>query len=444
MSNGRRKETERRRDTAIVELDVASLAPGGPAIAFANLAGERRAVFIAGAAPGDRVRVAVDASRSPARGTLLEVLAPSRMRVEPPCVHAERCGGCDWMHLSPTAQLEAHTANVRAVLPASWQTLPIARIEARERVGYRTRARVHVRAQRRNVVVGLHQARTHAPVRVDRCAVLHPVLDAARARLAALFAGADGSGEISLSLGFPGPERRSVLDITFDGELPASFFAALERACAERSLQGARVLLRGAARAAVVGDATPWLLGADGEPLELAPGGFAQASEEGNRELVEHVAVIARAAIGDDGGDVHELFAGAGNLTVLLARFARVVAVERSKECCDAAQRNLSRRSLSATVVCGDAEQSAPSPKARLLVLDPPRTGARAVAERLAQRPLRHVIYVSCDAPTLGRDLGILAASGYEPDSLALVELFPQTSHVETVVHLVRSRGPRR
>ncbi len=77
---------------------------------------------------------------------------------------------------------------------------------------------------------------------------------------------------------------------------------------------------------------------------------------------------------------------------------------------------------------------------AKLVVLDPPRTGARAVAERLAGSRVARVVYVSCDAQTLGRDLAILEKA-YAPISVTAFEMFPQTSHVEAVVALERRRA---
>jgi 23S rRNA (uracil1939-C5)-methyltransferase len=86
-----------------------------------------------------------------------------------------------------------------------------------------------------------------------------------------------------------------------------------------------------------------------------------------------------------------------------------------------------------------DADAYAWAGHTKIVVLDPPRTGARQVAERLASGRVPTVVYVSCDAQTLGRDLGVLSAS-YDAASIATFEMFPQTSHVETVVVLERHR----
>jgi 23S rRNA (uracil1939-C5)-methyltransferase len=416
------------------EATITSVAPGGSGVAHVAIAGERRAVFVPNAAPGDVIRAEVDPAHRPARGRLLELVTPGPDRVPPACAWSVRCGGCDWMHLSPDAQARFHVEHVREALPQPWRDAPIASVTAPQPLGYRVRARVHVRCERGRVEVGMHEAGTRDPVSVDACAVLDPMLERARRALAPIFRGSKGRGEVVLALG---KDRIPVLDVHWKGELATPCFASLDRNVTDSLLAGARVTLEGASRPAVIGDPTPWLHGPDGAPLRLAPGGFSKASEHMNAVLARHVADATR---GHEADRAVELFAGAGNLSVLLARrVAALVAVESSREACDAARDNLRSRGLTAKVVEGDAEAYTWSASTRLVVLDPPRTGARAVAERLARSNVARIVYVSCDAQTLGRDLAILAGR-YEPASIAVLEMFPQTSHGETVAVLQRVR----
>jgi 23S rRNA (uracil1939-C5)-methyltransferase len=418
------------------EIVIESLAPGGDGVAHLDIAGERRAVFVAQSAPGDVLRVAIDASTRPARGRILELVAAGPQRVAPECAWASRCGGCDWMHVSLDAQASAHVEHVRAILPATSRHLPIELHPARQSTGYRSRARVHARADKRGrVAVGMHEARTHAPVEVERCIVLDPALEPVRRGLGALLEGSTGRGDVRLALG---AGRLPVLDVEWDGDLAPAVFGRVERAVHDGAIAGARILLHGANRPARIGDPTPWVIGADGQPLQLAAGGFGQPSEEGSAELARHVASLA-AARGADAGV--ELYAGAGSLTVLLTNAIQsLVAVESDEASVAAARANLAARGSSARVVHSDAERFEWGRSARVLVLDPPRTGARRVAERLASgdvpRP-SSVIYVSCDPQTLGRDLALLAPA-YEAQSVDVFQLFPQTSHVEAVVALTR------
>jgi 23S rRNA (uracil1939-C5)-methyltransferase len=328
------------------------------------------------------------------------------------------------MQLSREGQREAHLA----LAP------PDATFHAAEQsLGYRTRTRVHLEtrgAPRGHVRVGFFGARSHELVFVDTCIVLDPRLDAARAELEALFAGAQGQGEASLGLGKSLP----VADIRWSRDLPGAVFARLDAAATTR-WQGLRVFCGDVRRPATFGDPTPWMTGADGAPLELAPGGFSQPHAEINAALGRRVGALAAGA-----KRVVELYAGAGNLTVMLAPGRESVrAVESDEAACEAARRNLRARSLEGKITCADAS-TFDIPTADLVVLDPPRTGAREVVERLVAHPVARVVYVSCDRATLARDLALLDAR-YAVKSVDVFEMFPHTSHAETVVALERRRG---
>ncbi len=423
---------------------VTSLAPGGDGVAHVEIGGERRAVFVAHSAPGDSLRLEVDASQRPARGRILEVLSAGPDRVASACAWSTRCGGCDWMHLSLDAQARGHVDHLRAALPAAWRELAIPSHPAPQVLAHRTRTRVHVHCGRSgHPVVGMHETRTHEPVEVDTCAVLDPSLEQARRWLPRVFAGSRGRGDVQLALGV---ERRPVLDVRWTGDVAREAFARIEDAISAGAIAGARVTIGDMDRPACIGDPTPWMNGADGLPLCLAPGGFGQANDALNTVLVRYVAEMVRPwgvtkAV--------ELYAGAGNLSVLLAReVAELACVESSREACDAARANLAARTFQpdtgrgARVIEADADSYEWGPATRLVVLDPPRTGARAVAERLVGSRVQRVVYVSCDTQTLGRDVAILEEA-YAPVSLAAFEMFPQTSHIEAVIAFERKRPGR-
>lgn len=433
------KNVSRKPPQETLSLTIAELSPGGDGVAIHDEAGERRAVFVPGVALGEDVRAEVDFSTRPARGRLLEVIRKSPDRTAPPCAEVERCGGCDWMHLTPDAQLRAHAAIVEGILPPAFAHVSVKSHATTRTLGYRTRTRVHVDAKRGKVVVGMYGRRSHDPVPVDTCVVLDPALDEARRALAGWLEGAKGYGEAQLSLGHPRPEngpRRAVLELQWTGQLPPDVFARLERAAKGGPLSGARIFDGNVSVPATIGDPTPWIEGADDAPLRLAPGGFSQATEEGNTRLARRAAELAFEVSPNPDGAVLELYSGAGNLTVLLAKERKVVAVESDRASCQAARTNLEARGLTARVVDADASTYALPSGTKLVVIDPPRTGARDVAKALATKPIGAVVYVSCDPPTLGRDLAILAEGGYELRAIETFEMFPQTSHVETVAAL--------
>ncbi len=431
-----------------MELAVGELAHGGDGVAIAIVDEERRAVFVRGALPGERISADVDLASRPARGKLVEILEASPARMMPPCPHASTCGGCDWMHIARISQGDFHASIVRAHLPPPWRELPIASHPASE--GLRTRARLHLRADRRgNVAVGFYGAGSHDVVAVDRCIALHPALDAAREALPTLLEGARGEGDADVALGRvsdPDSARLPVLDLRWDRDLPATFFARMEAATRSGAWQGARALVRDARAPAVIGDPTPWIRGGDALPLRLASGGFAQAAEIGNVTLANRVAELAHEALADrEAATIVELFAGAGNFTVLLARtHAKVIAVESNAASCAAAQANLGDRILAAKVTTADADAYVIPNRTDLVVLDPPRAGAKGACEAIERAKARRVIYVSCDPATLGRDLAILETGSYAPLSIETFEMFPDTSHVETVIALEYMRPKKK
>jgi len=421
-------------------LRIDDLAPGGDGVAHAVLDGERRAIFVSRVALGDEVELAVDVSARPARGHVVRLIHSGPGRVVPPCAYVQACGACDWMHLSRAAQRVAREDHLLRALPAPFRHVPIVvhdvGHEDESSLGYRTRARLHVRASGGRAIVGPHGAGTNDIVDLSTCIVLHPALDAALAPLAALLEGAHGEGEAQIALG---AAEKPVLDLRWVGRLPAAVFGRLEQLVVKGIWAGGSVYSGEVTRPAVVGDPTPRCVAADGAPFQLAPGGFAQASDTGNRLLGARVLALATQTLEPGvGRGVVELYAGAGNFTVLLARaFERVTAVESHDAACEAARANLSARGLSARVTCADADTFPIPPKTDLVVLDPPRRGARAACTALASSSVKAIVYVSCDMPTLGRDLAILAER-FEPFAIESFAMFPGTSHSETVVALRR------
>src|SRR5205823_1861378 len=98
------------------QLEVTSMVAGGDGLAHVVHGAERRAVFVPRGAPGDVLEAEVDFSCKPARATSIRLLEPSRLRASAPCAHVERCGGCDFMHLTLDAQIAAHRDIVAVAL----------------------------------------------------------------------------------------------------------------------------------------------------------------------------------------------------------------------------------------------------------------------------------------------------------------------------------------
>lgn len=338
------------------------------------------------------------------------------------------------MHLHAPAQAPAHAAMVTEALGRVLGEIPPVVTHAAERTErYRTRARLSLHANGSRVLVGYRTARSHRTHDVADCLVLDERLTPVLEILRALLAKQRGDGEASIALG---TNDLPVIDLRWAGDLDGQVFAALESFINEGCLAGADVWLRDAKQPARIGDPSTWTLGGDGEPLMIPPGGFAQAQPAMSRLLVERAVALLEPA----GEDVLELFAGSGNFTVALARVSRtVIAVEADPAAAEAARSNLRARGLEAKVVTADADAFDLPAKPRRILLDPPRQGARGACQRIAHSRARRLVYVSCDPGTLARDLGLLKAAGFTPTQIETFEMFPHTSHVETLVALDRA-----
>lgn len=426
-------------------LRIDTLATGGAGVGSLE---DGLRVFVPATVPGDRVVAAVQRDVRPARGKLVRIVEPSPDRRDAPCPHVERCGGCDFMHITETAQQKAHADIVRnAVEHATGLSCPTIRVHvAHAPLQYRTRARLFVRTERHGVRVGYRGSATNLVVDVDTCAVLHPSIAPALEDLRLVFAGSKGEGDVQIARGAAG---RLCVDAVWHGELPPTVWAAIDQRIQRAAWAGARVRVDGAKVPATFGDPRPVLEGADGEPLVIAAGSFAQASDEGANLLARRVLALSHKDPDVESNDaslgtVVELFSGSGTFSVLLAKSASAFfSVESHEEAARSARQNLAARGLSGKVTVADADAFVLPAHVDVVVLDPPRSGAAGAAAAIVAARASRVVYVACDPATLSRDLATFVRAGFALTHIETFELFPQTSHVETVVRLVRSRARR-
>jgi 23S rRNA (uracil1939-C5)-methyltransferase len=360
------------------------------------------------------------------------VVEPSEDRIDPACALAERCGGCPLMSLAPSAQLRFKQQKLRGMLSGLGLELEPDVVPSPHVLGYRGRARLSFRHEGAGTRIGYFAAASHALVDVPGCAVLRPALAAGLSALRAELASTlQGDGEITLGLGEGG---RCVAELACREPQPPAAYAISDALVTRGALAGISLRV-GDGAAASFGDPRQLDMALDGLPLRAAAGGFRQANPEVNALLTERVLALAEPA----GARVLELYAGHGNFTVGLAALAASVrAVESDRAACDACREALQLRGFAhAQVVCADAAEGARGRGALdVIVLDPPRTGAKSALPAILARAPRRIVYVSCDLATLRRDLGELLSAGYAVDAAAGFDMFPNTAHLETVVRL--------
>lgn len=387
--------------------EVERLAAGGEGVAHAP---DGRVVFVAGTAPGDRVRVrVVEEHPKWLRGEIDAIEAPGPGRVEPRCPLFGRCGGCAWQHVDYATQLAAKADILRDALVRIGGLEPPAGLEVVPSPPYAYRGRARVGVARG--VVGFRRLRSHALEPATACPVLVPELERALAALAAAPPARDG--EIELCAGDDGRVRA----------------------------WGPGGLLHGEAQLAI--DAGP-------ARVAVSPGVFFQGNARVRGALLRAVLEAAGRGIGAGragGRRALDLCAGAGFFTFALAeRFAEVLAVESSPPAVRDLRRNLAASGArNVQVECAPLERFLAGAAARdfaadAIVVDPPRTGlGAALAKDLAGAAgAARVVYVSCAPATLARDLAVLAAEGLALRSVQGFDLFPQTAHVEAIAVLER------
>lgn len=407
------------------------LARGGEAV----LDTERGIVLAAGALPGEKVRLGdVGRDGGTLRGEVQRVLVSAPERVEPACARVARCGGCPWM----IATLDAQQAwKQRFVAEAVGDAaVQVALVATGEPLGYRRRARLVFQAGRaaggKDARLGYRARRAHTVVDAPDCVVLAAPLAAALASVRELLLKAlAGEGEVYLAASLHGDAPGAVVVLTSESVQPPAVFTACAALAALPGIAGVALQAGGASAPAVWGEPRERMLGSDGLPLIGTVHGFSQAHAGVNDALVAHVVRLAEPA----GQRVLELYAGHGNLTVALAPgAASLVAVENDAAAAAACRENVVARGLrDVRVVAGDAA-AYEGGAVDVVVLDPPRTGARDVLASIAGRKPARIVYVSCDTATLGRDVKALRALGYAPDAAVALDMFPQTAHVEAVV----------
>lgn len=393
-------------------------------------------VFVPGALANERVKVQVTGKvRGVIRGRLVEVLEPASSRVQPPCPEQGRCGGCPLMVLSLVEQRAHKRAMVESAVRKYSAAGVVVDIVAGSSVSrYRGRARLAFIAERGSRRLGYRKEASRNLADIDSCDVLHPVimsgLSLARKRV---LPGLSGVGELAIGLGSGG------LPVLWwqcrDLQAPA-LYQELTQMVDEGLIAGATLTTDDGTATARFGDARQSTEGCDGQPLVGPAGGFSQTNLEVNRELYAFVMDAAQAK----GRSVLELFCGHGNLTVGLSAVSPSLdAVESDKNAVESCRENLKARGVTgARIHVADVAEFSPKRKADVVVLDPPRTGAKEVLPVVVAMRPKAIVYVSCDPPTLARDLGTLHEAGYVVDRASAFDMFPHTAHVEAAVRLVR------
>ncbi|HUP73180.1 MAG TPA: TRAM domain-containing protein [Acidimicrobiales bacterium] len=384
------------------QLHTTGVAKGGAAIARDA---DGRVVFVRGALPDEVVMAdIVEAKRDYATAELRDVIEPSPWRIEPPCPFvAAGCGGCDLQHASVEGQRALKVRIVEDALKrvARLPQHPAVGVISLPGVAYRSTVRGVVRDRR----FAFRRRASHDAVSVATCLVAHPLIDA-------LIRDGDfgASKEVTLRCGVNTGDRLVIASPRAKGIVVAGGVAVVGR---DELRRGAISFIHEEVA---------------GVRFRVSARSFFQARADGAAALVEAVSDF----VGDlpSDGVAVDLYAGVGLFAATaLARWPEVLAVEQSSSSVGDCRVNVPQ----ARVVRGDVDVW-PAQAASVVVADPSRQGLGvAAADRVAATGAPRVVLVSCDPAAFGRDVALLEARGYGLEALRVVDLFPQTSHVEVV-----------
>ncbi len=429
------------------QLQIDTLAYGGSG--FGRLAG--KACFVPYTAPGDIAEIRIEKDKNSYCEAVLEnLLTPSPCRVSPKCPFFSNCGGCNWQHISYYEQCQQKEQIFAETL---WRSARIDRnkikpiLTALAPFEYRQRIQLQVSFTGGRLSLGFHRRNSHHVIDIeDRCDIAAKPLNIAMTAVRELINSAPEPGKISqVELASSSDGSVSAL-FHYCGSCPEVFANYLESTESRYPtihsvslLTGNNKRLRHIHGLQKLKYCVP---SAEGKELELfySPGSFSQVNFAQNRVIIEAVLELCARV---NPASVLDLFCGNGNFSLPLASgVGKIHGFETSAKSVSAAKYTAAVNGIkNASYSCMDSGAGIDrlvnaGEFFDLVIMDPPRAGADEVAKKIASTGASHLIYVSCDPPTLGRDLSILATAGFEVETVQPVDMFPQTYHLESVTFL--------
>ena len=440
-----------------MELTIEKLVYGGDGLARlpADESGRGKAVFVPFVLEGERVEASLlEQKPGFARAQASQILEASPQRIEPRCPYFQRCGGCHYQHTRDDHQLEIKAAilkeNLRRIAKLELDTE--LNIHPSPPWHYRNRARFKVHSTPQ-FALGYFKLNSHELLPVEECPISSPLINRALAAMWQLGRSGEVPGAIRELEFFANADDTQLLveayctpEITSATEpFAANLRLALPEVtgvvffAARGTRLGTKVDIQSEAKQLAVSGTGHLIYQTNLASYRVSAGAFFQV----NRNLTDELVNLVAGTSGRDSatGTALDLYAGVGLFSSVLNReFARVIAVESSPT----SHADLLYNSpANVKAVRSTAEQylenAAGKLRPELVVVDPPRSGlGEKVIQGLVKLHAPRITYVACDPATFSRDLARLAGAGYRVEQAHLVDLFPQTYHLESVFHLVR------
>ncbi len=399
-----------------------------------------KVTFIEGALPGETVEAQVTkAGRRFDEAILVNIIEPSAHRVEASCQHFNVCGGCSFQHLADEQQLSAKANWLQGQLRNLITTQELELLSDTS-TGYRRRARIAIDLKKGRMALGFRGKASNEIISIDQCVVLTTNLQSTflslkHALLENDLAGVLGHVELledtkGVSVLFRltssiSDERQKVWEDWAEKAQITLYWQAPKASKAEVALEKMRYY--------DLGDLS----------LKYHPQDFIQVNAVMNQKMVAQAMDWLSPSKQDV---VLDLFCGVGNFSLPLAQHAQsVIGVEVQETMVEAARENarvngLDNLSFVAADLTKPVNNELFKQTITKVLLDPPRAGAFEFLDSIIKIRPKQILYVSCNASTLARDAEYLVAKGYRVLRVGLMDMFPQTSHVETMMLLQKKK----
>jgi 23S rRNA (uracil1939-C5)-methyltransferase len=407
-----------------------------------------KAVLVPFTLPGELIEVRlVEQKKTSDEASLLQVMSASKDRVKPTCRHFGQCGGCQYQHAEYPAQVKIKSSILQETLERAGLTaLPNIESHIGPPWGYRNRMRLRIEELDGTLRVGYNRRGTNEFLAIHECPIAAPILwRAAQSLLHVATQTPSAAGwltnAVEVEFFTTGDEKKlqQTLFVRKDQPGLAAFCEHLKQVLPELAGAGTSLTKLTGPQRQVQKPRPLESWGATGlsyraadEDYWISRGGFFQV----NRFLIDELVQIV--AANRDGQLAWDLYAGVGLFSRALAKkFQQVVAVETAGTDLINSFKGPGKHAVEATTVDFLRHAVIQRERPQLIVMDPPRAGVGAdVCSLLARIAAPEIVYVSCDPTTLARDLKMLIDAGYKVQEVHLVDLFPQTFHLEAVVIL--------
>jgi 23S rRNA (uracil1939-C5)-methyltransferase len=398
---------------------------------------DRKPIFVDGALPGETVLIQLtEDKRKFVRATLIQVLTPSADRQTPFCPHYQVCGGCQMQHLVYEKQLHHKQDSLLQLMKKmAGQSVALSPVVTGSQRGYRRRVRFSLKwiPKERKLAFGFRPKQSKQIVDVYECAVLVPELNHLLSPLRQMLSQIS-TPELLGHVELVQSDTGSVMALRCLGQLPASDRALLESFTRQHRLTF--YLIPDAHHYEMIHGHIP-IYREVGVRLAFQPYHVIQINQDVNQKMVEQALEWLALSLEDR---VLDLFCGVGNFSLPVARrAAAVVGVEGVAEMVERARQNAVLNDISnASFYQADLNQAGAESewfgqKFAKVLLDPARAGAKGVIDIMGRLGAERIVYVSCDPATLARDSQRLLTQGYRLEKLALLDMFPQTHHFESM-----------